>query len=385
MRYKGSYLSYILTYFFYFLAMALFSSVLSVYLTEIGKTATEMSFIISAAGLFSFVMLPVVGYLNDLTQRPKLISGILLLLVGLLGLAFSASRNVFVLFLLDGIIMSFINSVMPICERMAGISKYRYGSIRIWGTFGYAAGAQFAGLAIQHFPPIFLFILLMGATILTVVGFIGTENISMEEDVPDKPAKKPPLSSLFKNRQFFLFMVVASVFSACSGVNMNYTPILLTGMGVPTGSVGTVLFFSTLVEIPLILFSHKYMDRFSGKSLMAVSFTIIIVQFLFYSFTGSAVVVVTVMILLKAVASTLFVMINLKMVRNLVRPELTTTGLALISSANSLATILMQNIAGVIVDNTGIQTLYMCMAVLTALGLGLNMLLKVKNSEKVFG
>ena len=47
-QYKGSYISYVITFFFYFLAMALFSSVLSVYLTGIGKSATEMSFIVSA-------------------------------------------------------------------------------------------------------------------------------------------------------------------------------------------------------------------------------------------------------------------------------------------------------------------------------------------------
>ena len=50
-HYKGSYFCYILTFFFYFMAMALFSSVLSVYLTDIGKSAAEMSFIISASGL----------------------------------------------------------------------------------------------------------------------------------------------------------------------------------------------------------------------------------------------------------------------------------------------------------------------------------------------
>ena len=61
-QYKGSYISYVITFFFYFLAMALFSSVLSVYLTGIGKSATEMSFIVSAGGLFSFVVIRVIGY-----------------------------------------------------------------------------------------------------------------------------------------------------------------------------------------------------------------------------------------------------------------------------------------------------------------------------------
>lgn len=389
-RFKGSYVSYVFTYFFYFLAMALFGSVLSVYLTGIGKSSTEMSFIISAAGLFSFVMVPIVGYLNDRTQNPKLISRILLVAAGLLGLLFSVSRNVWVLFLLDGLIQSFINSVMPICERMAGASKFRYGSIRVWGTFGYAAGAQCAGIAIERFPPQVLFVLLLGATLLTVVGFWGTEDVRMEppaeETAEDRgPAEKPRLSSLLKNPQFLLFLGVAFLFSGCSGVNMNYTPVLLNSLGVPTGAVGTVLFFSTLVEIPLILFSHKFMDRFSGKTLMLISFAVIIVQFLFYGFTRSAAVVVTVMILLKAIASTLFVMITLKMVRNLVSPAFTTTGLSVVNAINNLSTILLQNLGGMVVDRSNIHVLYLCMTVLTTLGLLLTLFLRVKNSEKVFG
>ena len=127
------------------------------------------------------------------------------------------------------------------------------------------------------------------------------------------------------------------------------------------------------------------MDRFSGKTLMMASFTIIIVQFLFYGFTRSAAVVVTVMILLKAIASTLFVMITLKMVRNLVSAELTTTGLSVVNSINNLSTILLQNAGGMVVDRTDIHTLYLCLAGLTTLGLLLTLFLRVKNSEKVFG
>ena len=383
-RYKGSYLSYVITFFFYFLAMALFSSVLSVYLTGIGKSATEMSFIVSAGGLFSFVVIPVIGYLNDRTRRPKLISGLLLVASGLLGLLFALSRSVIVLFLLDGFIMSFINSLMPICERMAGASRFRYGSLRVWGTLGYAVGAQCAGVVVERFPPLVLFALLLGACLVTILGFAGTEDFDAPHAGDAAPLEKPRLSSLLKNRQFFLFLVVAFLFSACSGVNMNYAPVLLADMGLSTGAVGTVLFFSTLVEIPLILFSHRYMDRLSGKALMAMALGIIGVQCAFYGLTRSLVVVVAVMVAIKAIASTLYVMITLKMVRNLLGAEITTTGLSVVNSVNNLATILMQNAAGVLVDHSDIHTLYLVLCGLAAAGFLLTLLLKVGNRETVF-
>ncbi len=208
-RYKGSYFCYVLTFFFYFMAMALFGSVLSVYLTGIGKSASEMSFIISASGLFSFAMVPAVGYLNDLTRRPRLISTLLLLGVGVLGLVFAVCRATWALFLLDGLIMSFINSIMPITERMAGQSKYRYGALRVWGTLGYAVGAQCAGVAVELFPPMVLFAALFISCGLTALGFAGTEENGEEKAEKVEKREKPPLSSLVQNRQFLLYVLAA--------------------------------------------------------------------------------------------------------------------------------------------------------------------------------
>jgi len=379
-------MSYVLIYFFVYFAMASFSSVLPVYLTGVGKSATEMSLIVSAAGLFSFAMVPVVGYLCDRTGKPRLVSGILMLGMGLLALIFPLCHGVWALFLLNGLIMSFMNSVMPVSERIAGATKFRYGVLRVWGTFGYAAGAQAAGVAIQSFPAMVLFVLVLLSALLGVLGFAGAEDPILPDSAREKGRReRVRLSSFLKNPQFLLFLVIAFLFSACSGTNMTYSPMLLSSMGVSTGVVGTVLSVSTLVEIPIILFSNKFMDRFSGKALLLATFGVTTVQFLFYGLAREPWVVIAVMILLKAIASTLFMMIILKIVRNLVAPELTTTGLSVVNSINNVGTIVLQNLGGVVADTFDIQSLYLLMAGLTALGMILTLFLRVQNSERVFG
>lgn len=385
-RYRGSYLSYLMIYFFSYFAMAAFSSVLSVYLTGEGKSATEMSFIVSAAGLFSFAMVPAVGYLCDRLGRPRQISAVLLAGMGILAVVFSFCRQVWALFLLNGLIMSFLNSIMPVSEQLASASKFRYGVLRVWGTLGYAAGAQAAGLAFQSFPPIVLFSLVFVSCLLASAGFLGAEDSPLPE-APSEDGESPEkakLSSFLGNRYFLLYLVISFLCAGCSGANMTYAPMLLNEMGLPTGIVGTVLFFSTLVEIPIILFSNKFMDRFSGKSLLVLTFVIFIVQYLFYGLSGSVWVVVAAMVLLKAIASTLMMMIVLKMVRNIVSPGLTTTGLSVVNSINSLGTIAIQNLGGVVTDYAGLHVLYLGMAGMACLGLLLTLFLKVGNREKVF-
>ena len=51
-----SYLSYASIYFFYFLAMGVFGSMLSVYLTGAGKSAADTALIVSASGIFTMVL-----------------------------------------------------------------------------------------------------------------------------------------------------------------------------------------------------------------------------------------------------------------------------------------------------------------------------------------
>lgn len=384
-RFRGSYLSYVLIYFFSYFAMSAFSSVLSVYLTGIGKTATEMSFIVSAAGIFSFAMVPFVGYLCDRFRRTRLISALLLLGMGALAFLYAWCRQVWALFLLNGLVMSLLNATMPVSERLASVCKYRYGTLRVWGTFGYAAGAQAAGIAIQSFPSFVLFSTVTVATVLSAIGFLGAEDPT--EIVPEQPesgGESAHLSSFLKNPQFLLYLLISFLCAGCSGVNMTYVPMLLSELGMPTGAVGTVLSVSTLVEIPIILFSNKFMDRFSGKFLLVATFVIFIVQYLFYGCSSSLWVVVAAMILLKAVASTMMMMIILKIVRNLVSPALTTTGLSIVNSVNNLGTIALQNAGGVLADHTSIHVLYLCMAGLAGLGLLLSLFLKVGNDEKVF-
>lgn len=381
-RYKNSYFAYIFLYFGYYLCFSSFSSVLSVYLTDIGMSDQEMSLILSAAGIFSFFVTPLSGYVNDRAKNPKAVTAVMLASIGGLGLVFSLCRGLWPLFVLNGIIMSFVNSVTPICERIAGEGRYRYGVLRIWGTFGYAAGAQGAGLAIEKLPGPALFVLAACACALCLIGLAGVEVRPLAAKKPE--AEKPKLSALLESPQFFLFLGVAFLFYGCSAVNMNYCPVLLANMGVPTGAVGTVLFFSTLVEIPLILFSHKFMDRLSGKLLMGTAFVLAVLQYLVYGLSPWPWAVVGVMVGIKAIASTLYMMISLKMVRSLVPQGLTTTGLSVVAAVNNLATILMQNLAGFVVSRSSIPALYLCLAALCGAGLVLTAFLKVRNDKKVF-
>lgn len=338
--FRGSYPAYALTYFFFYWSLGVFTSVLSMYLTGIGKSKAEMSFIMSASSLFGVVLIPIVGYINDKLRKPRLICTVMMACVAVFGILFALVRETMLLFLLNGCIMGFISSLSPVSERMATSTKYRYGTIRIWGTFGYAAAVQVACAMMEFTSPQLIFVSVSVSAVLAIVGFLGTDDISFTDTEAAKAAAGKQFSFLCAP-MYILFVIIGFVFSGCSNLNMTYSPILLQELGMPTGAVGTVLFFSTIVELPVILFSYKFMDRFSGRTLMLLAFAIMVAQFLLYATAPNAFVAVVTMLVLRAIGSTLFGMILLKIVRGVVQVRSVSTALGVISATDAMSAILM--------------------------------------------
>ena len=384
-KWKGSYACYVVLFFFYYYCMSAFSSVLSVYLAGIGIGIADLSWIVSASSIFGFVIIPATAYLCDRTGKPRQIAGILMIGIGFSAVLFAVIRRVWILFLLNGLTVSCISSVMPVLERMAGAAKYRYGVLRIWGTVGYAAGAQTAGLIFQYTSPMLLFVSVLLAGVLAAAGFAGAEDPLTWKEDGNKAGNSGSFRSLFKNPQYLLFLMIAFLFWGCSGVNMTYLPLLLTDLGVDPGGIGTVIFFSTLIEIPVILYSNTFMDRFSSRTLLWAACSLTLAEFITYGFSRSAPVIVVAAVLMKALATTMYTMITLKIVRSLVSSKLITTGIAVVSTCNSLGMIFMQNMGGIMVKRTSFPAFYRIMACITAGIMLLACFLRTKDDGVVFG
>lgn len=385
-RYKGSYLSYVTLYFCIYFAMGSFTSVLPLYLTDIGKSAGEMSFIVSASSFFSLVLGPLAGYLCDRIRRPRLISGIASAGMGAGALAFAFCRGIWPLFLLQGLTMSFFSVTQPVSEQLAAGSPYRYGVLRIWGTFGYAAGAQAAGLAVQSFPGPVLFSMVAVSALLAAFGFASVDG--QEADALQKKKEEAiqlSVGSFLRNPYFHLYLGIIFLAMGCSAVNNTYLPLLLKGFGVSAGAIGTALSVGTLVEVPVILFSNKFMDRFSSKSLLLGIMGIFTMQYLLYAMARGPWAAIIPLVLLKAIATTLMMMLNLKVVRNLIAPEFVTSALAAVNACNGLGSILLQNAGGAFADIFPVKTLYFILAGIAFLTLLLSLFLRVEDKEKVFG
>jgi OHS family lactose permease-like MFS transporter len=189
--------------------------------------------------------------------------------------------------------------------------------------------------------------------------------------------------AFLKQPMFLLFALITIVYMSMIGLNNTFAPILLQDLGVPTSFIGTMLLVSTLFEVPLVFFSNKFMNRFSGKLLAAASCVLLMIQFLVYGLCGN-VVVVCIAMMLKAVCSQLFVMTMLKVVHGIVRESAVSTALGLISSANAVGSIIAHNVSGFCVEAAGIPALYLVLGGIGALVFVLSLFVKTKATTSTF-
>ena len=175
-HYHDSYISYFLMYFFFFFSLAFFSGFISVYLMDQGYSASQVSFVVSCSYILSVIGQPFIGQLND-QYESRYVNSILLLTAGILGLIFIFLKNIYLIAFTYSMVLAITNGTNPIIERMAIVSRFKYGSIRVWATIGYAVATMISGYLYKNIGPYSLYISFVIGELLCVIGILGTHSI----------------------------------------------------------------------------------------------------------------------------------------------------------------------------------------------------------------
>lgn len=381
-RYKNSYLSYFLMYNFYYLSWAVFSALISVYLLDKGFKASEVSLVVSTSFFASMVFQPFIGMLSDRFDVKK-VNFVLFGLAALGGFAFMFASSLITITIGYSFVLTLINGTNPVMEKIASSSPYQYGKIRIWGTIGYAIGSWLAGIIYQFISPEFIFICFVITMLLCIIGLFGTET---PQDLSKEKVVKTKTSTLLHNHKYLYYLIIAAIFQGITNMANTYIPAMFQNDGLPVNLVSTILSFAVLCEAPIVLFSHRFMDKLANKKLLIIAYIMISIQFLCYSFNVWLPLKVLITLITKHPSGMLFIMINLKIVSTLVPKEHQITALAFVQTLRNLSSIVFQNIAGQILDVSSYQILFSLSLIIIAFGFLLVLLFKIPSGkdQKIF-
>ncbi len=376
-RYKNSYLSYFLMYNFYYLSWAVFSALISVYLLGKGFKASEVSLVVSTSFLTSMIFQPVIGMFSDRYDVKK-VNFVLFALAGIGGLAFMFASSLITITIGYSFVLTLINGTNPVMEKIASSSPYQYGKIRIWGTIGYAIGSWLAGMIYQLISPSAIFICFIITMILCIIGLLGTKTPS---ELGQNNEEKTKTSTLFHNYKYLYYLIIAAIFQGITNMANTYIPAMFQNDGLKVSLVSTILSFAVLCEAPLVLFSHKFMDKLTNKRLLIIAYSMITIQFLCYALNVWLPLKVVITLITKHPSGMLFIMINLKIVSTLVPKEHQITALAFVQTLRNLSSIMFQNIAGQILDISSYQILFALSLIVIVVGFVLVILFKVPSGK----
>ena len=376
-RYKNSYLCYFLMYHFYYLSWAIFSALISIYLLDKGFKASEVSLVVSTSFLTSMIFQPVIGMFSDRYDVKK-VNFVLFTLAGIGGLAFMFTSSLITITIGYSFVLTLINGTNPVMEKIASSSPYQYGKIRIWGTIGYATGSWLAGMIYQLISPSAIFICFIITMILCIIGLLGTQTPS---ELGQNNEEKTKTSTLFHNYKYLYYLIIAAIFQGITNMANTYIPAMFQNDGLKVSLVSTILSFAVLCEAPLVLFSHKFMDKLTNKRLLIIAYSMITIQFLCYALNVWLPLKVIITLITKHPSGMLFIMINLKIVSTLVPKEHQITALAFVQTLRNLSSIIFQNIAGQILDISSYQILFALSLIVIVVGFVLVILFKVPSGK----
>lgn len=376
-RYKNSYLCYFLMYNFYYLSWAIFSALISIYLLDKGFKASEVSLVVSTSFLTSMIFQPVIGMFSDRYDVKK-VNFVLFTLAGIGGLAFMFASSLITITIGYSFVLTLINGTNPVMEKIASSSPYQYGKIRIWGTIGYATGSWLAGMIYQLISPSAIFICFIITMILCIIGLLGTKTPS---ELGQNNEEKTKTSTLFHNHKYLYYLIIAAIFQGITNMANTYIPAMFQNDGLKVSLVSTILSFAVLCEAPLVLFSHKFMDKLTNKRLLIIAYSMITIQFLCYALNVWLPLKVIITLITKHPSGMLFIMINLKIVSTLVPKEHQITALAFVQTLRNLSSIIFQNIAGQILDISSYQILFSLSLIVIVVGFVLVILFKVPSGK----
>lgn len=92
--------------------------------------ASEVSLVVSCSYILYMITQPFIGNLCDRYDKKK-VNMILLVISSVFGFVYILVNNIYLIAIVYSVILALLNGVNPIIERMATVSKHKYGLIRI--------------------------------------------------------------------------------------------------------------------------------------------------------------------------------------------------------------------------------------------------------------
>ena len=379
----------------FFAGIGLIMPFLSLQFKAVGYNGVQISLLNMLSALAVILTAPQYGLIFDRSKDKRLIllislaiATVTLFLIPYLR-AFGAMLVIYTInrVIVSSSITASENLSYQVSADKNGEEKAGFGSLRMWGSLGFALTALLGGMIFQNFGLLRnsrIFLGLMAATF--VVLLLMPESIFRERrsiESGETALSTRGVIKLIAKDQYLLLTVVALALTdpLFDGVR-SFEPIFMEELGLPVSVIGLAATLSALLEVPMMLGADRLIERIGVQNLVIAILSFDLTRRLLVWIFPSGWVVFALNIM-TAISFTLRLITTVHLINLRIPKQYTTTALTFVfNTLNGIMYILSNAISGVIYDAFGARQIYLVSATLCVIALGCALAARHISSEK---
>ena len=268
-----------------------------------------------------------------------------------------------------------------------GEEKAAFGSLRMWGSLGFALTALLGGKIFQDYGLLLndqIFLGFMAAAF--VVLLLMPESIFRErrtaETIETSLSTRGVIKLIAKDQYLLLTVVALALTDPLFDGVRSFEPIFMEELGLPVSVIGLAATLSALFEVPMMLSADGLIHRFGVQRIVMFVLTFDLIRRLLVWFVPNGWVVFGLNIL-TAVSFTLRLVSTVHLVNLRMPKQYTTTAVTFIfNTLNGVMYMVSNAISGVVYDTYGARQIYLVSATLCVIALGCALAARHVSSEK---
>lgn len=338
-----------------FIGYGLMFTQLIVYMESIGMSASLRGLVLTISSTIGILLQLFSGYLSDKTGKTKHItitSHVILAL--LVWLSYSVvSKTIWVSFLALSIMVAVYRLASNLLEmwffEMDDDTKKSYGSIRVFGSLGWALGAYLvAKLGYTQLGVVFAVLIIFDSLLM----------LGLPNQTPSTVAQKLSFSdvrSLFKNREYVLLLIIFFWLFLISSLNGITVIDRLIELQASQQDVGTYWTLQAIVELPLFIFGGYLISKLGSKKILQLSSLFMLVRYVLYGLSTQVNHILWVSVL-QIVTFPLLLLSQKHLVSSIVELKLRSSAHMLMTAITSNITMIVAPLlSGILVEYFSIQ------------------------------
>jgi MFS transporter, PPP family, 3-phenylpropionic acid transporter len=327
-----------------------------------GLTGAEVGSLSTVGAIVTIIVAPLWGRWSDSTSHPRR-----LLQISLLGLAVSyvfLSQQTFFwpMAMVTGLLAIIGAGVGPLSDSLTlaitGANKTGYGSVRLWGSLGWAIMAYVSGLIIERSG---LFAAFAGYAAGLGLSIVILSMARVGEAIPTRPtavrARGSP-ASVFRNPALLALAISLGLVLLAGNPQVQFEPVYLDQLGASEGVIGFASTIGALVELPAMLWADRLIRKYGPGRIFQI-FLVMKAAILGVTLLAPNVPMLIAMRAANGVAFSFFAVSQTMLVAEQAAPEQRTTALAVFSvTLPALIRIASGPLGGLAFDAFGAYWLY---------------------------